>query len=330
MIDVDPLIQDSFTRIYPVPTVTQDWEWVLRHAGAPRRRRQRPSSFLVSMPRTVRLALIVMALLLVMAGIATATYLAVRAAPAKPGTIAFSRSGDIYIMRGDGSHLRRLTGFHEPRGTRRNHAFDFMPSWSPDGRTLTFTRLVPGADVFIYAINADGSGLQRLRIGAFASWSPDGRAIAAFSGNGIWLMHADGTLLRRLTKNFGYGPTWAPDGTRLAFSTNVGLFVINRDGSDLHRLVNDAGSPAWSPDGRRIAFIRGGKRARLWLINSNGSGLRSLHVRVIEDSSVAWSPDGRRIAFTPRSRRGLYTLNADGGEIRRLSHGLDGTPAWLP
>jgi TolB protein len=143
------------------------------------------------------------------------------------------------------------------------------------------------------------------------------------------LVHADGTPLRRLTRNFGFGPSWAPDGLQLAFSTNLGVFVIDRDGTGLHRLAKSAGSPAWSPDGRTIAFIRGGRRASLWLIDANGHHARPLHVAVISDYNVAWSPDGRRIVFTPRSGRGLYTVSAEGGGIRRLTNGQDGTPAWL-
>jgi TolB protein len=48
--------------------------------------------------------------------------------------------------------LKRLT---------RNLADDISPAWSPDGRRIAFTSNRAG-NYDIYAMNADGRGLQRL------------------------------------------------------------------------------------------------------------------------------------------------------------------------
>jgi hypothetical protein len=78
MIDVEPLIEESFARLYPVPVVAADWDGVLGRAGAGRRQRLRLDWFLPVVPRRLRLAFVLIALLLLLAGIATATYVGVR------------------------------------------------------------------------------------------------------------------------------------------------------------------------------------------------------------------------------------------------------------
>ena len=105
----------------------------------------------------------------------------------------------------------------------------FNPSWSPDGRRIVFEvawATPPGTGTHgegrqsdLVVMNADGSGLRPLtRTGALEAtpvWSPDGRRIAFASDrhvrrgprerNGkdfeLYVMHADGTHVRRLTRN---------------------------------------------------------------------------------------------------------------------------------
>jgi TolB protein len=73
----------------------------------------------------------------------------------------------------------------------------------------------------------------------------------------VWLMHADGSKLRRLTtappgNRF---PTWAPDGRHLAFmSRRAGgapdIYRMRVDGSHVRRLTFATGEdccPEWSP-----------------------------------------------------------------------------------
>jgi WD40-like Beta Propeller Repeat len=62
--------------------------------------------------------------------------------------VTFSRGGDIYVMRGDGSGERRLT---------RSEARDIAPSGSPDGRRIAFAS-DRGGRFEVYVINAGGGG----------------------------------------------------------------------------------------------------------------------------------------------------------------------------
>jgi Tol biopolymer transport system component len=143
-------------------------------------------------------------------------------------TIAFAaydgRSNQIFVINADGSGKRALT--HKITET-------FM-SWSPDGRKIAFF------DAGISVVNADGSGLRRLaRNVAFhgPSWSPDGRKLtfvrlrhpwkprpatgeppppgrSSASASDLWVMNADGSGQRNLTRtptaSDGWAATWAP------------------------------------------------------------------------------------------------------------------------
>jgi len=88
------------------------------------------------------------------------------------------------------------------------------------------------------------------------------------------------------------------------------------------------GNPQVSPDGSRIVFVlrttdleadRG--RTDLWLVNTDGSGLRRLTTHPAGDSSPVWSPCGKYIWFlTSRSGSSqVWRIPADGGEAQQMT-----------
>jgi WD40 repeat protein len=178
--------------------------------------------------------------------------------------IAFVISGDVFTMRGDGTHLLRLT-----RHFFFSDAAD--PAWSPDGTRIVFA----GGPYGLFRVNADGSGgVTPLTSGSQPAWSPDGKKILFLRDGGaqsdLYLMNPDGTAQVRLTDTAAAGlswlsgPAWSPDGRQIVFRANTAadrglqhLFKINADGRGLTELTKanrDDYDPAWSPDGTRIAF----------------------------------------------------------------------------
>jgi len=155
---------------------------------------------------------------------------------------------------------------------------------------------------------------------------------------------------------FAAEPSFSKNGTRIAFSV-VGngyaeLWVMSSDGKNLTPLAATAnfagiGHPTWSPDGRTIAFAGSsevGGPLRIWTIQAAGTDLTALTDPSTQSlaSEPAWSPDGRLIAFTSfegndangvPNPSGIYVMNADGTNIRRLtpsSAGPQQDPAWSP
>jgi Tol biopolymer transport system component len=167
--------------------------------------------------------------------------------------IAFKGTDGLYVIKPDGSALRRLeSGVDHFR-------------WSPDGRRIAFVN-----GLGIYVMNADGSAKLLLGQGEGPSWSPDGSRIAfakpmrpttsAHPTNQnpeIYAINADGTGLTRLTNNhvWDQGPDWSPDGRRIAFYSKRNgrhdVYVMNADGSAQrnvsHRGQARNGFFSWSP-----------------------------------------------------------------------------------
>jgi len=197
-------------------------------------------------------------------------------------------SWDIFAADADGGNLTRLT---------QNDTYDAECAISPDGRRIVFTSLREG-DLDLYLMDADGGRVRRLTDepgydgGPFFSW--DGRFIVfrasrpqgreeledyrALLGRGlvrprqldIYLMNADGTGIRRVTRLAGanFAPFMHPNSRQIIFSSNLhdpsgrsfALYLVNLDGSGLERVTwaeGFASFPMFTRDGKRLVFCSG-------------------------------------------------------------------------
>jgi Tol biopolymer transport system component len=153
------------------------------------------------------------------------------------------------------------------RLVRNNSAFEFEPSWSPDGSLIALSsdRHHPDQQN-IYVVSPDGSNWSQLTNSTYDSqpnWSPDGTMIAfqsdrADPGNNydIFRMMADGSNVVRLTHLAGTDahPSWSPDNARIVFAhRQTGIVVMRTDGSDKKRIYADASAIVSNPDWRPIS-----------------------------------------------------------------------------
>lgn len=247
------------------------------------------------------------------------------------GTIAYpvfnGTTYDLYLGNVDGSGTRLLlNSASQPQFSPDGGRFAYH-SWRPDKRAL-ITLDVSGGNEHIIAGNLEDQ---------LPTWSPDGTEIIFLSrrsgqrASELFLVSSVGGEVQ-LTGHGEY-PTWGAD-DRLAFkgweTTGVGLRLSEPDLTDIQELTNHDTdtAPAISPSGRQIAFMsRRDGNWNIYVVNSDGTGLKQLTDDPADDGLPTWSPDGKVIAFV--SNRGgpwaVWAVTSDGGGKRQLIT-MEGSP----
>ena len=164
--------------------------------------------------------------------------------------------------------------------------------------------------------------------------------------NQLCLMNADGSGWKRLTERIAndYYPAFSPDGTRIVYVSNqTGLFEIYlrypalSDEQQISDGFGNLSAPDISPDGKSVIYAAkfAGGDSSIWVMNIDGSQSHPLTDSKWNEVDPSWSPDGAQIAFAA-SRGGyveIFTMNADGSDIRQVTNGVQGIggrSSWSP
>ena len=128
-------------------------------------------------------------------------------------------------------------------------------------------------------------------------------------------------------------------------ASDRGLFRRYSNGA-LKQLTTSANDsfPAWSRDGTQVSFVRypldlRERFCRLFIVNSDGTGLHQVGEVKTDCSGASWGPGDRQLVFGGAPWGGnnatLWVVNVDGTGLRRLLRGRganpEGThPSWSP
>jgi TolB protein len=149
---------------------------------------------------------------------------------------AWSVRDQVAFVRGDyddtSTHEVRVASLRS--GSVRRLATGYAPDWSPNGRRLVFSYLLPGETrgpnlepaVELATIRADGTGRRHLASGDGGSWSPDGRRLAFLTPDGyVAVVSPSGRGLLRLARSDS-DPIFSPDSRWLAYTWKEELYVV--------------------------------------------------------------------------------------------------------
>jgi TolB protein len=272
------------------------------------------------------------------------------------GGFEWIQSLAIYVVRSDGTSLRRLTPIDGYAGS---------PKWSPDGRRLIFYQSTP-KDVYP---GRTGTTRGPFAVSQVASIDVDSGSIKILTaGNGLKVAPqfvADGQVFywnpigpdKGLVLDSGKtvrgnmtSPSWSTDGKMVVFHKRIEsrparmLPVFNLDPEFI--LFRTGLFPAWAPRGDRViwspdgstvafatkaAFADHATPSQIAIIKPEGSGFRTKTGDKSNAAFPSWSPDGKRLVYrVAGSEQGLRIVNVEDGKITQLTIGYDDFPGWSP
>lgn len=154
----------------------------------------------------------------------------------------------------------------------------------------------------------------------------------------LWLVNADGTELKQVTKqdtdDQDVDPMFSPDGKSVLFTSTrggqAGVWHMALEGLKPERLC-DGDQAEWSPDGKKIALRR---NERILIRNLTSGTEKTVSP---EDwphcSGPAWSPDGKSLALAARWESGnaIFIVPVEGGKPVKV-YDKQGAcePHWSP
>jgi Tol biopolymer transport system component len=233
-----------------------------------------------------------------------------------------------------------------------------QPHWSPHGWRIAYWAIHNGQrDVF--TMPAGGGEAVPVTSDSYVDWnpvwSPDGEYLYFSSDRGgslnLWRIAIDersgrlrGHPEALTTPSVASGHiSLAADGRRIAyvqravsmnlrkaaFDPEKGLVIGSHTSVTMGSRADSL--PAVSPDGQWLAFASAGKQEDIFVVRTDGTGLRQLTDDVANDRSPNWSPDGAWIGFQS-NRSGAYEIwliHPDGSALKQLTKNPgSNSPVW--
>jgi DNA-binding winged helix-turn-helix (wHTH) protein len=244
--------------------------------------------------------------------------------------IVFSREHDIYLIRRDGSDLRKIL-------SPGHLSTDFR--YSPDSQTLRFSQFDPFIQHEVMSSSADGTGLHKLVDGCCGQWTPD-RGFFIFARefgprSDLWALRESAKFRRQRRSDVPIQLTSGPIDFQFPLPAKTGneIFAIgtshraefvryDRKRGDFVPFLQgiSAEDLAFSADGQWMAYTSF-PDGNLWRSKVDGNEKMQLTFSPMRMSDPCWSPDGKQIAFMgilPGGTWNIYVIPSTGGSAERL------------
>lgn len=230
-------------------------------------------------------------------------------------------------------------------------------SWSPDGKTIAFTRFVPGDTPTFAVAPASPKGAEwsePVRVFDDMTFRSDGAGYLREGSTHVFTISADGGSPRQITSgdvDFG-SPAWLGN-DRLLVVGNMAedrdldpieseIYSVRLDDLSLRALTDrdgPDGSPVVSPDGSKIAYIgyddriRAYQQSELYVMDADGRNSRRLAATTDRSfGALAWSRDGGTI-YSQVQNEGfidIMSVDAQSGRVGTILSGIGGTSIGRP
>src|SRR5947208_8746866 len=250
------------------------------------------------------------------------------------------------------------SGAHETHLATRRIAnaigpFD-LPSWAPDGRTITVSVADPASDgLYIHLLNVsvrDGSATSfspvHWRSLNDTRWLPDGSGmlIAAQERSGApqqiyWNAEGSGEV-RKITGDVNsYLSLSVGSDSRsfLAVQSDINVNVWVGPGNDPDAAVqvtsgrmDGIGGLAWTTDGRIVSQGNVGDSYQIWMVNADGSAAHQVTNDRYFHTHPAVCESGHSIVFVsdPAGTHHLFKTDLDGNNVVQITNGAgEGSPS---
>ena len=225
-----------------------------------------------------------------------------------------------------------------------------------DDRTLVYTAAAEdGSGSWLYSIDVQrrvsrrvSSGVEQY-ISVAATTGPEGRprlvASVANPSSTLWTVPLSGSIVEEIAATRVKLPTVRALSPR--FGPDYIVYLSSRGGGDglwkwSHGVATELwngsegpvpAAPAVSVDGAQICFsVRKRDHTLLYLINADGTNLRSAAEALDVRGPASWSADGKWIAVSARAGSGprIFKVAVDGGAPVRLTEEDSSNPVCSP